>query len=66
MGDVMTKGFVELSANEMEEVDGGRWYHKVGGAVAIGTAVYVAFTNPALINQAVDLAGMGFILWNCD
>ena len=30
---VMSNNFSELSMNEMEAIDGGKWYHVVGGIV---------------------------------
>ena len=71
MENVMTNDFAELSENEMLELDGGAWYHVVGGVIggivggvggALGGAVaggaVGTFTIPGIGNLCGASAGL--------
>lgn len=73
MDMVMTKGFVELSAVEMEEIDGGvpAWLVAAGGLVVKGCAAVGTFcgataaapvVGAVVIVGTVTAAGVGIYL----
>ncbi len=64
MENVMTKGFCELSENEMVDLDGGAWYHVVGavigGAVgAVGGGMTGAVAGAAV--GTITIPGIGTV-----
>lgn len=62
MENVMKNGFVELSVNETEAVEGGAWWNKALAIAYFGAAAYTC-TNPATAWASPIFLEFGVSCW---
>lgn len=61
MENVMTNGFAELSATEMNEIDGGGWLNTIIGIAGIIVGGF-ACANPATAMMGAECVAMSIVV----